>query len=375
MYQRQLLAEAKHFEEAELSTDLNIPYSVSRAVIAESFPNLVAANVFDVGVIETSPTRLYYEAFSGETGYTVAVTDEVEAGGAEGTWYDLANKNITPGTVVVTSNPAGTTYVEGTDYIINYEEGKILFLEAGSIGANDVLVDYSYNAIRKGENAEIERAKTTLSYQTVEALADRLATYISDEAIRFSRSQIGWDAVGRTMSNLIREIRRDIDRRLIERGVAAALSVASNSGGTWDISDANYGDLVAKIGAAMVKVANRFYQPTFVLASVANAERLSNWTGFQRDGFPNALLSAAGFQNMVVKGLPVFASPLMRDDWLLIGNRQVVMHRVYNPMLVKGPFPVYSNGKLISGEQYFAEEYNATIAPIGGKAAYVATQA
>jgi hypothetical protein len=375
LYKRQLLAEAKEFNEAELTTDLNLPYSVSRAIIAEAFPNLVAANVFDVGVIETSPTRLYYEAFAGETGYTVAVTDEVEALGAEGTWYDLANKNLTPGTVVVTSNPAGTTYVEGTDYIIDYENGKIMALAAGAIDANDVLVDYSYNAIRKGEGAAIEQAKTTLSYQTIEAAADRLATDISHEAIVFSRSQLGWDAVGRTMANLIREIRRDIDRRLIEKGVAAALSVASNSTAAWDISDALYADLVAKIGQAMVKVGNRYYQPTFVLASLTNAERLSNWTGFQRDGFPDALLSAAGFQNMIVKGMPVFASPLMRDNWILVGNRELVMHRVMSPMTVKGPYPKYSGTKLIAAEQYYAEEYNASLAPIGGKGSIVPTQA
>jgi len=375
MYQHKMLEETKQFNEAELSTDLNIPYSISRAVIAEAFPNLVAANIFDVGIMDQTPTRLYYEAFSGETGYEVAVTDEVETAGAEGTWYDLANKNITPGTVVVTSNPAGTDYVEGTDYVIDYELGKILPLTPGAIGANDVLVDYTYRATRKGENAAIERAKTTLSYQTIEAAADRLATYISDEAIKFSRSQIGWDAVTRTMSNLIREMRRDIDRRLMEKALMAALSVTSNSGGTWDISDSDEGDLVAKLGAAAVLVANRFYTPSFVLASVTNAERLSNWTGFQRDGFPNALLQAAGFQNMIVKGMPVFASPLFRDSNFLVGARDLVMHRVYSPLMVKGPFATYSSGQIVAAEQYYAEEYNASLAPIGGKGAVVKTQA
>lgn len=375
MYKGKLLAEAKHFEEAETTSDLNIPYSISRAVISEAFPNLVSANIFDVGVMTSQIERIYFEAFSGESGYEVTVTDEVETMGAEGTWYDLDNKNITPGTVTVTSNPSGTTYAEGTDYVIDYELGKIKGIAAGSINANDVLVTYTYRAVRKAENSAIERAKTTLSYQTIEAAADRLATYVTDEAIKFSRSQIGWDAVGRTMSNLIREIRRDIDRRLMEKGLAAALSVASNSGGTWDISDSDEGDLVAKLGAAAVLVANRFYQPTFILSSITNAERLSNWTGFQRDGFPNAMLEAAGFQNMVVKGMPVFASPLFRDGWFLVGNRELVMHRVYNPMTVKGPFPTYSSGQLVAAEQYYAEEYNASLAPIGGKGAVVKTQA
>lgn len=373
-FQRQLLAEAKAFEEAETTSDLNLPYSVSRTVIAEAYPNLVAANVFDFGIMDQSPMNLFYEAFTGETGFTVAVTDEVETAGAESTWYDLAHANIVPGTVVVTSNPAGTTYTEGTDFVIDYELGKIRLIAAGAVDANDVLVDYSYNATRQGENAEIERAKTTLSYQTITAAADRLADYITSEAIVFSRSQIGWDAVGRTMANIIRELRRDKDRRLLEKGLMAALSVASNKTAAWDISDAVYLDFVKRIGEAKVKVINRFYQPTSLVMSATNADYLSNWDGFKRDGYPNALLNAAGFVGSV-KGLNVFETPEMRDTFNLVLNRELVMHRVFSPMTVKGPYPTYSNGKLVAADQYYAEEYNASLAPIGGKGSVVPTQA
>ncbi len=373
-FQRQLLNEAHMFQEAETTSDLNLPYSVSRAVIAEVYPNLVAANIFDFGVMEQSPMNIFYETFTGETGFSVAITDEVEALGAEDTWYDLAQKNIVPGTVVVTSNPAGTTYVEGTDFVIDYELGKIRAIAAGAIDANDVLVDYTYHATRKGEDAEIERAKTTLAYQTITAAADRLADYITSEAIVFSRAQIGWDAVGRTMANIIRELRRDKDRRLIEKGLAAALSVANNKTAAWDISDAVYLDFVKRIGEAKVKVVNRFYQPTSLLMSATNSDYLSNWDGFTRDGFPNAMLNAAGFTGRV-KGLDVFESPEMRDAFNLVSNRELVMHRVFSPMIVKGPYPTYSNGKLVAAEQYYGEEYNASLAPIGGKGSVVPTQA
>ena len=168
----------------------------------------MAANIFDIGVMNGTPENIWYEAFTGETGYTVAITDEVVTGGAEGTWYALAHANVVPGTVVVTSNPAGTTWAEGTDFIIDYELGKIKFLAAGGINADDVLVDYSYDALTEGEGAEIQQAKTTLSYQTITARAFRVADQINHEAIVFSRSQLGWDAVARTMSNIIRETRR-----------------------------------------------------------------------------------------------------------------------------------------------------------------------
>jgi hypothetical protein len=371
LYQRQLIAESKQFSEAESTADLSLPYSVSRAIIAEAFPNLVAANIFDVGLMNSSVERIYYEAFAGETGYTVTVPDEVVTGGAEDTWYDLDHNRVIPGTVVVTSNPAGTTYVEGTDFIIDYELGKIKFLTAGDIGANDVLVDYQYNAIRLGEDAEIERAKVTLSYATIEAAADRLADYITHEAIVFSRSQLGWDAVARTMANLVRQTRLNIDKNLIEKALSAALGVASNSGGTWTSATDPWSLLAEYIGYAKVKVANRYYEPTFVLMSETNADLLSNWDGFTRLGFPNALLDAAGFAGGV-KGLPVFRSTQMRDTWVLVGNRELAMHRVFQPMTIKGPFQTFgANRKLVAAEQYYSEEYNASLAPIGGKGAVV----
>ena len=366
-----LMNEARLFQEAEATSDLNLPYSVSRAIIAEAFPQLVAANIFDVGVMSASDERIYFEAFSGETGYTVTITDEVVTGGAEGTWYALAHANVIPGTVTVTSNPAGTGYDEGDDYIIDYELGKIKFLTPGDIGANDVLVDYQYNAIRQGEDAEIERAKVTLSYQLVTASAMRVSDYITDEAIKFSRSQLGWDARARTMASLVNQLRLNIDRNLIEKGLAGALSVASNSGGTFTSATDPWSLLAEYIGYAKVKVGNRYYAPTFILMSDTNADLLSNWDGFTRLGFPNSLLDAAGFAGGV-KGLPVFHTPVMRDTWNLIGNRELVMHRVYSPMTLKGPFQTFgANRKLVAAEQYYAEEYNVSICPIPEKGAVV----
>lgn len=376
LHGRQLIAESQALEEAELTTDLNLPYSVSRAIIAEAFPTLVAAGIFDVGTIETSPTRLYFETTTGETGYAVDVTDEAVTGGAEEVWYALAFGRITPGSVTVTSDPAGTTYVEGTDYVINYADGKIRFVAAGSIGANDVLVDYSYSAIRTGEMAPIERVKTTLAYKTIEAAADRLADQISREAIVFSRSQLGWDAVARTMANLVRQVRRKIDQGLLYMAFGAVKSVASNSTDAWTVgtTQADLDTLVRLMGNASVIVAKRFYEPTFYLASITNADRLSNWDGFKRDGWPNAVLNAAGFAGGV-KGKPIFTSTEFPDTLIIAGNRELVQHRVFQPLLIRGPFPTYDvsggTSKLVAADQYYAEEFNVTESTVPEKGAFV----
>lgn len=369
-YRRQLAQEARQFEEAEQTSDLNLPYSVMRAIIEQAYPELVAANIFDFGIADSSPMRLYYETYAGETGAAPTVTDEVVTGD-HGNWVQLAKKRLRPGTVVLTDSGGTTTYVEGSDYVIDYGAGKLMTLSTGTTTDSQSLkIDYVYDAFRKGEMAEIERAKNSLSYTTLEIAADRLATEISNEAIVFSRSQLGYDAVGRTLGNLTRLVRRKIDKDILYLALAACLRQANNSGGTWTSASDPITQLVEKIGYAKVKVENRFYMTNGIVMSKTNADRLSNWDGFTRNGFPNAVLTAAGYAGSI-KGLPIFATPEFGDGYVMVANRELVMHRVMQPMQLKGPFPSFSNGKLVAADQYYIEEYNGTDTPVVEKGAYM----
>lgn len=370
-YRSQMIAESKVFEEAEQTSDLNLPYTVMRAMIEQAFPELIAPNIFDFGTMQNSPERLYFETYTGETGAVVTVTDEVVTGDHD-TWVALNQKRIRPGSGVVLTNSGGTTtYTYGTDYIIDHVEGRIKTLSTGSTTDGQSLkLDYTYDAIRKGEMGAIERAKNQLTYITINAAADRLAIQVSNEAIAFSRSQLGYDAVGRTLSNLIRDIRRRIDANIMWAALNVALAQASNSGGTWASASDPVAQLVQKMGVAKVKVENRFYTPTAFVMSKTNSDRLSNWDGFTNNGFPNAVLNAAGFAG-AVKGLPIFASPEFPDGYVLVTNRELVMHRVYQPMMLKGPFPSFSSDKLVGADQYYVEEYNSTETPVAEKAAYM----
>lgn len=375
-YQTQLMEESRRlqeWQEAEATSDLNLPYSVSRAIIEEAFPELVALSIFDFDLVDTSPTRIYFEYYSGETGSAPTVTDEAFTS-SHNAWVQLNNKRLRAGTVTVTSSPAGTTYAEFTDYVIDYGNGKIMVLSTGSMANTTAfLIDYTYDKVRAGEGAAIQRGKGTLSYETINCAADRLAAQINDEAITFARSQLGWDAQTRTMMMVIREIREMIDKGIIE--LALAQSVRSgNNGGTWNHSG---GDAVAllveKLGAAKTAVYVDNYRPAFFLLSPTNADLLSNWDGFKRDGFPDAVLNSAGFVGQV-KGLPVFQSNQMRDSHGLTGHPELVQHRVLSakPMMLKGPFPSYDgSGNLIASEQWYAEEYNATESFIKEKGGFV----
>jgi len=375
LYKGHLLQESRLFEETSMQvSDLNLPYSVARAIVAEAFPRLIATSIFDVQLTDQAPSRVYYEAYGHDNDTDTTVTDE-DITSDEDAWVDLDYARIIPGTITVEPNGGGTAYVEGTDYAIDYVRGRVWTIAAGdggSIGDSTALdVTYNYRPIRLGELAAIKKGKGSLSYKTVEIAADRLATQISSEAIVFSRSQLGWDAVARTLMMLVREIQRKIDQGLMYNGLSAALIVASNSGGTWASSTDTVDTLVKYIGYARVKVSNRYYDPTFVLLSVANADRLSNWDGFSAAGKrPDADLNANGYVGRV-KGLGVFESTEFSDSYVLVGNRELVQHRIFQPMQLKGPYPTYSSDELVAADQYFAEEYNGTEIPVPEKGAVV----
>jgi hypothetical protein len=368
MHQAKLLAESRMFEEAEQTSDLSLPYSVARMLIEQAYPELIAANVYDFGTADSSQARVHYEAYAGETGAAVAVADEaVTASTAD--WVSLAHNRVQPGTMVVTNSGETVTYTEGTDYVVDYEEGKILAIATITHGQS-ILANYTYDAIRKGEMTTIERGKNTLTYAYLNMAADRLAMEISNEAIAFSRSQLGYDAVTRTLGNLARMIRRKIDKDILYKGLAASLKQASNSGGTWTAASDDVALFAKYIGVAKSKVYNRNYVPTGIVMSVTNADRLSNWDGFKRDGFANAVLTAAGFAGSV-KGLPIFASTEYPDKFVQVVHRELIAHRVYQAMTFKGPFPSYTDGKLVGAEQYYVEEFNGSMITVQEKSAHV----
>lgn len=374
VHAHQLKAEAAAWSEAMTSTPLNLPYTVVRAIIDEAFPQLVATSIFDAGVVPSNPTRIFYEAFyEAETGVVVNVTDE-NVTAALGAWVDLDGSQIDPNSVVVTNSGATVTYELSVDYAVDYIEGRIMALTGGAItDSQALLVDYSYQAIRKGENQGIERARSGLRFEDLTLTADRLATDVTQETISFARTAAGYDAVTRTINVLVKQLMRNIDRGLLHMALNQAFTVANNSGGTWDSSIAdNEKDFVKKLGVAKVKVLNRYYDPTFILMSATNADLIANSDTFTQAGSrPDADLDEAGFVGRL-KALPVFRSTEFTDAFALVGNREIVMYRTHGDMDLRGPFAKYdANGLLVASEQYYLQEYNGHISPIPEKAAFV----
>lgn len=365
-YGRELIAEHRawtELQEATATSDLNLPYAVSRAIIGEAVPDIVAANVFDFGLIDASPTRVWFEAYAGESGSAPTISAEVVTADSDA-WVAMAQKHLRRGTVTVTNSAVNVTYTEWTDYMIDYAGGRIYaFASPGAItDGQSIKVTYTYDLVAAGEGGAIQRGKGTLSYQDVSVHAHRLAGLINDEAIAFGQSQLGWDAPTRVISMLIRELREMLDVGIFSLAIAASVQ-SGNSGGTWTSASDTEADLIKKLGIAKVAVENDYYMPRYFVMSKTNADRVSNWTGLTREGFPDALLGAAGFANMQVKGLPVFATTAMPDSHILVVHPELVQHRVLStrPMALKGPFQYRdASANLVAAQEWYVEEYNGS---------------
>ena len=65
-----------------------------------------------------------------------------------GKWVDLQYRNVNASSVTVTDSTGTTTYVEGTDYEINYRLGMLRALSGGAItDGQNLLVDYATSAV------------------------------------------------------------------------------------------------------------------------------------------------------------------------------------------------------------------------------------
>jgi phage tail sheath protein FI len=137
-----------------------IPYALS-AILGQGAGQAIVVNVFDpsrhISDIVASQTFSAAGAINlGHMGVTnlsvmptttATVTGESHTFGGTPATIQLAHGSVQGSSIVLTSNPAGTTYVQGTDYLADTRTGLITRLTGGTIGASAaVLASYSYYA-------------------------------------------------------------------------------------------------------------------------------------------------------------------------------------------------------------------------------------
>jgi len=135
-----------------------IPYALN-AILGQGAGQAIVVNVFDitkhtsdiVGSQTFSAAGAINLGHMGVTNLslmptaTASVSAESHTFGGTPATIQLAHSGVQGSSVVVTSNPAGTTYIQGTDYTVDTRTGLITRLTAGAIGITAaVLASYSY---------------------------------------------------------------------------------------------------------------------------------------------------------------------------------------------------------------------------------------
>ena len=135
-----------------------IPYALA-AIQAQGAGQVVVVNVFDISrhtsdMVEPLTFSAAGAINLGHMGIAslallptavTAVSGESHSFAGTPATVQLAHGNINSATVVLTSNPAGTTYVQGTDYAVDARSGLITQLAGDAITPTEaILVGYSY---------------------------------------------------------------------------------------------------------------------------------------------------------------------------------------------------------------------------------------
>lgn len=135
-----------------------IPYALN-AILSQGAGQAIVVNVFDLTKHNTDivASQTFSSAGAVNLGHmgitnlsvmpttTAAVTGESHTFAGTPATVQLAHVNIQGSSIVVTSNPAGTTYVQGTDYSLDARTGLITRLSGGALGATaPILATYSY---------------------------------------------------------------------------------------------------------------------------------------------------------------------------------------------------------------------------------------
>jgi len=132
-----------------------------------------AVNEFNMELVKYGHNCKIWGKWSDWTKSTTTVTDESFTS-AYDTWVSLANNDIKSGSEDVTTTDGATHYVRDTDYMIDYEDGKIMVLSTGSMADNRVYyIDYTHHEVTQVDETGYQRA-----YNNESAELDYTGEYI-----------------------------------------------------------------------------------------------------------------------------------------------------------------------------------------------------
>ena len=116
---------------------------------------------------------------------TKSVVNETFNSSEYDTWVQLAHTNIVNASETVTDTSGATTYTRGTDYQMNYTDGKIMVLSTGNMqNYTDYLISYKYTTRETSPFNTAMSSATNIMNVTIPMLAIVAVAVIAGVIIR-----------------------------------------------------------------------------------------------------------------------------------------------------------------------------------------------
>jgi hypothetical protein len=120
---------------------------------------------------------------------------------------------------------------------------------------------------------------------------------------------------------------------------------------------------------------SRGYKPEFILASEVTSNYLTQAEAYglqnARRGFDAGSVVGEGNYGRTAN-LPHFGSDVWDDEYILISQKDATIFRIFEPLVLKGPYPTRNDdGSLSGGEEYYVYQEDALRTPLPEKLSLV----
>lgn len=377
----QARAKGGSFDETPtLRSAYNLPYLVMAGVVPEVYASLISPEVFTVMPLKNETQRYYVEAWGASP--TAAITNEAVTSD-ENAWVALAHPFIVKSSVSVTGSGGTPTYVWGTDYVIDTEAGRIWTVSAangGSIGDSTAIkVNYTYEKLAEGENQPIEFVTTSATYATLTATAKRLGFNLSDEAIKFAASDLGYDTRGSHLQTATYRMASALDKKMFEvaeaYGYAAGMKSAAwtKTPASGVTIDENLRLLVDRIGDAIDQLSLYYNVPTHIVMAQSLAHKFHRTDLLDADVQRVGVSLAPGLVAGSLHNLPVYSVPYGQFSdatVMVLSGYDAVVKGIYSPLEAVGGEGFINRAttgdtnRLVAARAWYLQEYYDLVVPV-----------
>lgn len=193
--------------EFELGTRVNVVYGTTYWIVLRRSGAVDAVNFYEVTVDEDlGYPRGVLRLWNGAAWVVRNVVTDEDVTSVDGDWVNLDGDKITAGTVVVEPDGGGTPFTEGVDYTIDYVDGRLFTIVAGSIGdgtALDVSYEYANADLAFKLAGEWETTRQIEEAVTADAEFITGVDLVDDSGVFSSQYRDGDTTVGQVVRELL----------------------------------------------------------------------------------------------------------------------------------------------------------------------------